>query len=103
MAQSPASRYDSQSFSTTGMTTFPFVNPALLQSSDDFFIKLQYGQRIDNLAYTYLGDGHYWWVICLLNGLATPFDASLIAGKLLRIPTSTAKIFKAIEEANISQ
>ena len=100
--QNSTSRYDWQKFSSTGLTTFPFINLLELQSSDDFLIKLRYSQRIDNLAYQYLGDGNYWWVICLVNGLKTPFDQSLIAGKILRIPTSIAKIFKILQEKNIN-
>jgi len=96
-----SSRYDWQDLSLTGMTTFPFIDPTDLQSSDDFFVKLRYGQRIDNLAYQYLGNGRYWWIICLLNGLKTPFDPSLITGTLLRVPTSIANVFQILESKNI--
>lgn len=96
------SRYDWQGFNGKAMTSFPFINPVDLQSADDFFVKLQYGQRIDHLAHKYLGDGHYWWIICLLNGLKTPFDSALITGRILRIPITTAKFFKILEEKNIT-
>ena len=101
MQKLATSRYDWQALSTTGMTTFPFIDPKELQSNDDFYVKLRYGQRIDNLAYQYLGDGHYWWVICLLNGLKTPFDPSLITGSIVRVPVTVSKIFKILEEKNI--
>jgi len=101
MAKQSTSRYDWQGFDGKAMTSFPYINPLELQSSDDFFVKLQYGQRIDHLAYKYLGDGHYWWVICLVNGLKTPFDPSLITGTILRIPTTIAQIFKVLEEKSI--
>lgn len=101
LAKQPTSRYDWQAISATGMTSFPSIKPTDLQSPDDFFVKLRYGQRIDNLAYQYLGDGHYWWIICLLNGLQTPFDSRLITGTIVRVPTSITKIIKTLEEKNI--
>ena len=101
MAKNVTSRYDFQQFDGIQLSSFPSIDPNDLQSSDDFYIKLQYGQRIDTLAYQYLGDGRYWWIICLLNGLRTPFDKSLITGKILRIPTSIAPIIKTLEEKNV--
>jgi hypothetical protein len=101
MQKQSTSRYDWQAISTTGLTTFPAINPLELQSDDDFYVKLRYGQRIDNLAYQYLGNGHYWWVICLLNGYKTPFDPVLITGAIVRVPISVARIFKILEDKNI--
>lgn len=101
MIKKSTSRYDWQGFDGKIMTTFPFIDPRELESPDDFFIRLQYGQRLDNIAYQYLGNGHYWWVICLLNGLKTPFDQSLVNGRLLRVPITVARIFRALEEKNI--
>jgi hypothetical protein len=79
------------------ISILPTINPSDLYSSSDIFLKIQAGQRIDNLAFKYLGDGKYWWAICLINGLANPFDVSLISGTLLRIPTSINKIIQFLE------
>lgn len=98
MVKKANSRYDWQAFDGKSMNSFPFINPRELWSDDDLFIKLQYGQRIDNIAHQYLGSGSYWWILCLVNGLKTPFDQTLVEGKLLRIPISIAKIFKILEE-----
>jgi hypothetical protein len=81
----------------TIMSMFPAIKHEDLYSSTDLFVKLKYGQRLDNLAYQYLGEGQLWWVICLMNGLNTPYDQSLIAGKLLRIPTSINRIIQILE------
>jgi hypothetical protein len=90
-------QFDINGSKRTIMSILPAINPEDLYSPSDIFVKLKYGQRIDNLAYQYLGDGHYWWAICLINGLNTPFDSSLISGKLLRIPTSINKIIQILE------
>jgi hypothetical protein len=95
------SRYDFQSINGEILSSFPAISPQELQSDTDVYVKLRYGQRIDNLAYTYLGDGRLWWIICLLNGLKTPFDSKLITGTILRVPTSTAKIIRILEQKNI--
>lgn len=79
------------------IATFPVIKLEELYSNSDFFVKLQYGQRLDQLAYQYLGSGQYWWCIALINGLKTPFDKELIVGKLLRIPISINKIIQILE------
>lgn len=80
------------------IATFPRINPTELQRPDDIFIKIGYGQRIDAIAYDYLGDGGYWWVICMINGFSTPFDPQIIAGKVIRIPSSLGFIFNVLEQ-----
>jgi len=100
-----SSRYDFQQVLHGGVSgdilaAFPSIQPTDIQSDTDIFLKLQYGQRIDQLAYNYLGSGEYWWVICLINGLSTPFDSSLIVGKILRIPSSVSKVLKILQDAN---
>jgi len=77
--------------------TFPAIKASELYSNTDIFLKLNYGQRIDTLAYQYLGSGNYWWIIAIYNNLKTPFDKELIVGKLLRIPISINRIIQALE------
>ena len=43
------------------------------------------GDRIDLLAYRYLGDPTLWWVICDFNDIAFPLE--LTVGATLRIPS----------------
>ena len=100
-----SSRYDFQKILHGGISgdilaAFPAIKATDLQSDTDIYVKLQYGQRIDNLAYNYLGSGAYWWVICLMNNVSTPFDQSLIVGKILRIPTSISRVIKVLEDIN---
>lgn len=96
--QKSVNRYSFQSIvGGRYISTFPYISAKELESSNDIFIKLNYGQRIDTLAHQFLGSGEYWWIICLLNNLKTPYDKSLIVGKVLRIPTSVNRILQIIE------
>lgn len=52
---------------------------------DDRFHQVVNGDRIDLLAYRYLGDSQLWWVLCDYNDIAFPLD--LQAGMVLRIPS----------------
>jgi hypothetical protein len=90
---------DIMNSSTSGnfIATFPKIDPKEIQQSDDVFVKINYGQRIDTLAFDYLGDGGYWWVLCLLNGFATPFEPEIVAGKVIRIPSSLGYVLSVLE------
>jgi nucleoid-associated protein YgaU len=48
--------------------------------------------RLDNLAHIHLGDGAYWWVIAMLNGLDWPFKFD--EGQILLIPTDIKEVLK---------
>lgn len=52
---------------------------------DDVFHIVQAGDRIDLLAYRYLGDPTLWWIICDYNDIFFPFD--LEVGIVLRVPS----------------
>jgi len=54
------------------------------QSDDRFHIVMD-GDRIDLLAYQYLGDATLWWIICDWNDICFPLD--LPVGATLRIPS----------------
>lgn len=62
--------------------------PEFPQSDSDQIIEIdyKYSGRIDLLAYDYLGDVEYWWVIALLNDLKI-LPQDLMIGKKIRIPT----------------
>ena len=51
-------------------------------------ITVEYNEatRLDVLASKYLGDGRYWWAICMMNNLNSPYDPRLIVGSLIKIP-----------------
>jgi|TARA_R110000824_G_scaffold399674_3_gene605462 hypothetical protein len=90
----PVSRY--QNFSTVldmktrkrRLESFPPIMAQELRRSDDLFVELSDAQRIDVLAAEHLGDGRYWWAICLLNDFTFPFGQRVAAGTILRVPSS---------------
>lgn len=52
---------------------------------DDRFHEVVVGERLDQLAYRYLGDPKLWWVIAEANDIAWPLE--LETGSVLRIPS----------------
>jgi nucleoid-associated protein YgaU len=52
---------------------------------DDRFHLVVEDDRVDLLAYHYLGDPTLWWVICDVNDLAFPLE--LPVGATVRIPS----------------
>lgn len=52
---------------------------------DDIFHTVIEGDRIDLLAYRYLGQAELWWIICDYNDIFFPLE--LDAGTVLRIPS----------------
>ena len=54
------------------------------QPDDRFHVVID-GDRLDLLAYHYLGDATLWWVICDVNDIFFPLE--LTVGATLRIPS----------------
>lgn len=52
---------------------------------DDRYHKTYPGDRLDILAFNYLGKAELWWVIADFNDIFFPLE--LEPGRLLRIPT----------------
>ena len=79
------------------LETFPPFTSEELSRANDVIIEIQEGQRIDKIADDFLGDGRYWWVICLLNNLTFPFGKIIKAGTKLRIPASIDSFVNLIQ------
>jgi len=56
-----------------------------MERPDDRFHRVLAGDRIDLLAFRYLGDAKLWWVICDYNDIAFPLVIE--EGRVLRIPS----------------
>jgi len=80
------------------LSTFPTISSKDVIDDSDIIIRFDDSMRLDALAQQYLGDGRYWWAICIANDIHLPFGDSLPAGTLLRIPTSMTKFFDLIKE-----
>lgn len=53
--------------------------------SDDRFHIVKEGERIDLIAFSYLGDAALWWMVCDYNDIFYPLE--LEVGSVLRIPS----------------
>jgi len=77
--------------------SFPEVTEEDIQDNqNDLFIRIEAGQRLDTLAHQYLGDGRYWWVICLANNISFGLGNEVVPGTILRVPTNIDKVFNVI-------
>ena len=47
------------------------------------------GDRLDNLAYKFLGDPLLYWTICDANGATDPDELTVQAGSTIQIPLSS--------------
>ena len=52
---------------------------------DDRFHTVKDGDRIDLIAFNYLGDASLWWIVCDYNDIFYPLE--LETGMILRIPS----------------
>jgi hypothetical protein len=52
---------------------------------DDVFYTVVEGDRIDLIAYRYLGRADLWWVICDYNDVFFPLEME--PGRVLRLPS----------------
>jgi nucleoid-associated protein YgaU len=53
---------------------------------DDVFHTVTEGDRIDLIAYRYLGSAELWWIICDYNDISFPLEIRV--GVVLRIPSA---------------
>ena len=70
------------------LETFPAISLNSLSIIPHTIITYKEYDRLDSLAEKFLGDGRYWWAICLLNDFTFPFGQQVAAGTILRVPSS---------------
>jgi len=83
----PDSRYASCVLYVDGQDEFVGTRPRIDTSPqpDDAFHTVVESDRIDLIAYRYLGRADLWWVICDYNDVFIPLELEL--GATLRIPS----------------
>ena len=98
------SRYDKfrkvtdEIFEKPRLETFPTIKAEDLKDDvNDIIMTYDESMRFDKLAFDYLGDGRYWWAICLLNDAHLPFSSNLKPGDNIRIPTNISRILTIIQ------
>ena len=97
------SRYDkfskvrSDSSDYYRLETFPSITQQDLSKISHNVVVWKETDRMDAMAEDLLGNASYWWMICLMNDLVSPFSYNLLPGTLLKIPTDTGTIFNMIQ------
>ena len=76
---------------------FPAISINSLSVIPHTVITYKETDRLDALAEKFLGDGRYWWAICLMNDLDNPFSYNLLPGRLLKIPNSVDHIINLVQ------
>jgi len=73
------------------------IYPKVPKSDQDTYIVVQEGDRLDTIAYQFLGDASLWWLIASTNNIHdAPF--ALEDGTILRIPYNYNKIISEFEK-----
>lgn len=62
---------------------------------DDVFYTVIEGDRVELIAYRYLGRAELWWVICDYNDIFNPFE--LETGRVLRLPSAEHAAMRLLE------
>lgn len=75
------SYYSTLDFPNIDYSKVPMLS--IRPSSDD---------RLDTLAFKYLGSGEYWWIIAHVNNLSWMFDFT--PGDILQIPVDVQDVLK---------
>jgi len=83
----PDSRYATCVLYVDGQEEFLGRRPRIdtAPQPDDVFHTVVEGDRIDLIAYRYLGQAELWWVICDYNDILLALE--LVTGAVLRIPS----------------
>ena len=72
------------------------IYPRIPKSDQDTYIVTQGGDRLDTLAFQFLGDSSLWWIIAASNNLHdAPFTVP--DGTILRIPYNYQKVISDFE------
>jgi hypothetical protein len=69
-----------------------FPSQTVLDSIASIQLRVSKFDRLDNLAFKYLGSGEYWWIIALMNNLSWAFDFE--DGQIIKIPTDVQDVLK---------
>ena len=82
-----SSRYAKGILYQDGPEEFLGTRPAIdtTPRPDDRFHTVVEGDRVDVLAFRYLGQAQLWWILCDYNELAFPLEIE--PGMVLRIPS----------------
>ena len=75
----------------------PTMYPSIPMKDSDTFIAPVVGQKLENIANEYYGDGSLWWIIAKANNIN---DSTVISNTLkrVRIPTEIQEVLQKLDE-----
>jgi phage tail protein X len=72
--------------------TFPSATD--LANISTIRVRLSQFDRLDQLAYKYLGKGEYWWMIALMNNIDWAYEFE--PGMVIKIPINVEDVLRLI-------
>lgn len=72
--------------------TVDFPSRDLLDGIPTYNIRVNKFDRLDILAFKYLGAGEYWWIIAMINDLDWAFGFE--EGQILRVPINVDDVLR---------
>jgi hypothetical protein len=73
--------------------TYNFPDEALAKVAC-YNIRTTAHDRLDTLAFKYLGSGTYWWVLAMLNNIQWAFD--FVPGEILKVPQDVQDVLRLV-------
>jgi len=96
--QSIPTKKDKNNKQYTATTVYPVIR----ETDNDYYITITEGDRLDNLAYSFYGDGTLWWVIASANNL--PGDSLYVSpGTQIRIPFNSSEAVQSFKQFNANR
>jgi len=96
--QSIPTKKDKNSKQYTATTVYPVIR----ETDNDYYITITEGDRLDNLAYSFYGDGTLWWVIASAKNL--PGDSLYVSpGTQIRIPFNSSNAVQSFKQFNANR
>jgi len=96
--QSIPTKKDKSNKQYTATTVYPVIR----ETDNDYYITITEGDRLDNLAYSFYGDGTLWWVIASANNL--PGDSLYVSpGTQIRIPFNSSEAVQSFKQFNANR
>lgn len=79
------------------LETFPSLTREEINNIPHNIVVWKETDRMDALATDLLGAAQYWWVICIMNNLVSPFSYDLLPGSTLKIPHEVNAVINLIQ------
>ena len=77
----------------------PTIYPNIPMKDSDIFIAPIVGEKLENIANKYYGDGSLWWIIAKANNIN---DSTVISNKIkrIRIPIEIQQVLQNLNDSS---